>query len=277
MECQLKNIVLHYEVFGTGYPILLLPGWGQDTRAMVHLMEPIFAHRTGWKRIYLDPPGHGRTPGEDWIVNQDGILEVVIEFIDAVIPEQKFVIGGVSLGAYLARGVVYHRPHMIDGVLMIVPVVLAQDSKRTVPAHTFLVEDPSVMAELEPAEAEMFEFLVVRSRKALDKLRSYRRAVGKELGDTAFRETIRQDPAKYAFSYEVDDLSEPFPGPALIIAGRQDAAVGYQDAWGLLECYPRATYVVLDRAGHWLEEKDELVDALVKEWLDRVKESIESA
>jgi hypothetical protein len=49
--------------------------------------------------------------------------------------------------------------------------------------------------------------------------------------------------------------------------------VGYRDAWSILEKYPRATYVVLDRAGHVLEEKAGLVNALMKEWLDRVEES----
>jgi pimeloyl-ACP methyl ester carboxylesterase len=71
----------------------------------------------------------------------------------------------------------------------------------------------------------------------------------------------------------VDQVSEPFPGPSLIITGRQDAMAGYRDAWNILENYPRATFVVLDRAGHFLEENADLVNVLVNEWLDRVEES----
>ena len=67
-----------------------------------------------------------------------------------------------------------------------------------------------------------------------------------------------------------------FTAPTLIITGRQDAAVGYRDGWELLEFYPRATYVAFDRAGHFMEEKGELIGVLVKEWLDRVEESIAS-
>ena len=56
--------------------------------------------------------------------------------------------------------------------------------------------------------------------------------------------------------------------------GRQDSAVGYVDAWHVLENYPRATYAVLDRAGHGLgEEQKGLFRALAGEWLDRVEES----
>jgi hypothetical protein len=38
--------------------------------------------------------------------------------------------------------------------------------------------------------------------------------------------------------------------------------------------YPRATYIVFDRAGHLLEEKDPLIGFLLNEWLDRVEEAI---
>ena len=42
----------------------------------------------------------------------------------------------------------------------------------------------------------------------------------------------------------------------------------------ILERFPRATYAVLDRAGHELPyAQDRLFDALVIEWLDRVEEA----
>ncbi len=57
------------------------------------------------------------------------------------------------------------------------------------------------------------------------------------------------------------------------MTGRQDSTVGYSRAWELLEQYPRATFAVLDRAGHALpHEQPELLRALVTEWLDRVRE-----
>jgi pimeloyl-ACP methyl ester carboxylesterase len=59
-----------------------------------------------------------------------------------------------------------------------------------------------------------------------------------------------------------------------VVTGRQDTAVGYAAAWDLLEQYPRATFAVLDRAGHALpHEQPGLLRALVTEWLDRVRES----
>ncbi len=58
--------------------------------------------------------------------------------------------------------------------------------------------------------------------------------------------------------------------PVLLLAGRQDILVGYQDIVGIIEDYPRATLAVLDMAGHNLQiEQPELFESLVSEWVRR--------
>ncbi len=269
MESKLKNITVHFELFGEGIPLIFLPSWGMSATLLAYLMEPVFSHRVGWQRLYIDPPGHGRTPGKDWIINQDMMLEVIMQFIDKELPGQRFVLAGMSSGAYLARGLLYHRANLVVGFLMLAPVVWAEESKRTLPPHNVVFEDPT----LEPAELEMLSVLNGRSRKLLNKLFAMPRPAADEVGDPDFLERIRRTET-YAFSFDVDALPQPFTKPALIITGRQDSIAGYHDSWQLLEQYPRATYVVLDRAGHYLEEKEEINKILIYEWLDRVEESI---
>jgi pimeloyl-ACP methyl ester carboxylesterase len=274
MECVLENITVHYEVFGEGKPLIVLPGWGLNTRLTAHATEPYFRQRQGWQRIYIDPPGHGKTPAREWITNQDKILEVILACVEKLTAGQRFSLLGISLGAYLARGVRLYRAQWIDGIAMIVPAIIAQDSKRTVPSHKVLVEDPGIRAELTPEEADLFEIAVVHSRKWLNYQRAFPEVPDHEMGDSEFLTRIREQPERYAFSFDVDNVPEPFLGPCLIVAGRQDSIVGYRDAWDILEKYPRATYVVLDRAAHPLEEKEGIVGILLNDWLDRVEESI---
>jgi len=273
MECSLENITIHYEVFGEGKPIIVLPGWSLNTRLTAYETEPYFQGREGWKRIYIDPPGHGKTPGKDWITNQDQMLEVVLACIDKLTAGQRFCLIGISLGAYLARGIRLYRAEFIEGIAMIVPIIFAEDKIRTVPPHTVLVEDPAVKAEISPAEEGLYDMAVVHTRKWLDYQRSFPEVPKNEMGDPLFLSQIREQPEKYAFSFDVDQVSEPFTGPSLIITGRQDSIAGYKDAWDILEKYPRATYVVFDRVGHLLEDKANLVNALMNDWLDRVEES----
>jgi len=272
MDCKLENITVYYESFGEGRPVIMLPGWSLSHHHMVHDMEPLFTSRDGWKRLYLDLPGTGKTPGKDWITNQDKILEVVLDFIDAVIPGQRFAVAGASAGAYLARGVVYRKPEWIEGVLLAVPLIVAEDAKREVPSHKILIKDPVLISQLAPEEVEALQLAVVQSQGVLDILRaSLYPAAG--TGDAEFQSRIRENPQNYAFSFDVDALPRPCPAPTLFVCGRQDSNVGYRDAWKILENYPRGTFAVLDRAGHLLEaEQENLFHALASEWLDRVEE-----
>jgi pimeloyl-ACP methyl ester carboxylesterase len=46
--------------------------------------------------------------------------------------------------------------------------------------------------------------------------------------------------------------------------------ISESDAWNILENFPRATFCILDKAGHNLQiEQEELFNSLINEWLDR--------
>ena len=277
MECSLENISIHYETYGEGKPIIFLPGWSMNTRMTAYQAEPYFQQREGWQRIYIDPPGHGKSPGKDWITDQDKMLEVVLACIDKLTAGENYCLVGISLGAYLARGIIQKRIKSIDGVALMVPVIISEDMKRSVSAYQVLVEESLADANLTPMEAEMLGMSVVRTRKWLNELRAEPQGPDDENGDSAFLSTIRGDPKKYAFSFDVDVLPEPFPRPTLIITGRQDHVVGYHDAWKILDNYPRASYIVLDQRGHFMEASAALTHILMNEWLDRVEENTRAA
>lgn len=242
---------------------------------MIAEMEPLFENRDGWKRIYPDLPGMGRTPGRKWITRQDQMLDIALDFIDAVIPGQRFVVAGSSYGGYLARGFVRERRDLMDGLLLTVPVIHAPESERSLPPPVTLVEDPALIADLPPAEAETTKGIaVVQSRVFIEWLET-NVFPAIEAADQAFLSTVREN---YAFSFDVDTLPEPFGAPTLMLMGRQDSVCGYRDAWDILESYPRATFAVLDRAGHGLAvEQRHLFNTLVGEWLDRVQEYADRA
>ena len=275
MDCKLKDITVYYELFGEGRPIIMIHGWSLDHRSMQSDMEPLFRHRDGWERIYIDLPGHGRTPGKEWITNQDKMLDVVLDFIDNIIPRQRFVVAGASAGAYLSRGIAYRKSALLDGLLLVVPLIVADRAKRNVPSHITLVENPALLNELDHDEAEMLKQLaVIQNRKWGNALKAISGSAG-GIGDQEFQTKISEKPENYGFTFDVDSISKPFTAPTLIVTGRQDSIVGYQDAWEIFENYPRATFAVLDRAGHGLYlEQEELYHMLFNEWLDRVEEYV---
>jgi pimeloyl-ACP methyl ester carboxylesterase len=211
----------------------------------------------------------GKTHAADWITNQDHMLDVVLEFIDAVAPGERFAVAGVSYGGYLARGVVNRRRVQIDGLLLIVPTIEPDREKRTLPKHQILRNDEEFLAALAPGEELLREVAVVQS---LGLLMQQRNSIIPAIAD-ADQEFLKRLEANCAFTFDVDALPEPFPAPSLFLTGRFDHWCGYRDAYRILDNYPRATFAILDRAGHGLTyEQNILFKALVSEWLDRVEE-----
>ncbi len=271
MEAIIKSLPVYYEEYGTGIPVLMLHGTPVDHRWMAANMEPVFHNRPGWRRIYPDLPGHGKTPGAEWITSQDDILEIMAEFIQTVAPKQRFVVAGLSYGGYLVRGMVYRLGSMIDGVALWIPQVETDKTKLQTPAHQVVVEDAQFLAALTPQTSFLPDMAVVQRVETIEWFRTYGQPAF-ALADWAFLNKIGD---LSSFSFSPDELPAPFPGPALIVTGRQDAMVGYKSAWQILDNYPRGSFAVLDRAGHFLDlEQTPLLQALTSEWLNRVEEYI---
>jgi pimeloyl-ACP methyl ester carboxylesterase len=271
MEYVVGGTRIYCEIHGEGRPFVLVHGFGPDHRLMKGCLEPIFRQREGWQRVYFDLPGMGRSPGPAWLINSDQMLDVVSAFIETVIPNQSYALAGQSYGAYLARGLVYRQPAQVEGLLLICPLILASVARRTLPERVTLVRDPELLATLRPQEREGFESLAVVQSQAIWERTRDEVNTGCDEADEPF--LARLQGGGYALSFDVDALSAPYQKPALFLAGRQDAVVGYRDAWQILAHYPRATYAILDRAGHNLQiEQASLFDTLVGEWLDRVEE-----
>ncbi len=176
------------------------------------------------------------------------MLEVVSEFMQVVAPDQRFVVAGGSYGAYLARGMINQQGGMIDGLYLIVPLIVPDDTLIQLPPQQTLVADEQYLAALSPQESYLRDLFVIQSLETLELFRNLTDPT-MEAPNPNYLQKIRE---QFAFSFPVDNLPTPFPAPALIITGRQDSICGYFEAWKTIENYPRATFAVLDRAGHLL-------------------------
>jgi len=275
MKCKLENITIYYEIIGEGYPVLMLHGWTIDHRLMKGCMEPIFETRPNYKRIYFDLPGMGKTKGEDWIEGTDDFLKIIIEFVEKIIPNEHFIIAGGSYGGYLARGLIKKKQKLIDGVLFLVPAILPDEKQRDLPEPVVLVKDENIVSKLSPLEREGWEAVATVINQKVWERGKEEAMSGVTIADMPFLEKVREN---YGFSFDVDLLNDKFSKPALFLLGRQDSIVGYRDAWKIIENYPRATFAILDTAGHLLQiEQEELFNSLTNDWLNRVEYSLKKS
>jgi pimeloyl-ACP methyl ester carboxylesterase len=272
MKCKIRNLEINYKVYGEDKPIIMLHGYSVDHRLMTGCFEPIFQNSNEYKRIYIDLPGMGKTKSAEWIKNSDIMLDIVIEFINRIIPEEKFLLVGESYGGYLARGIIYKMQNKVDGLLLLCPAIIADFKKRNNPKHIVLQKDNHLLQQLDPVDAEDFVSMSVVQNEII--WNRYRDEIlsGVKIADDKFLSNLKKN--GYEFSFDVDKIEPKYDKPTLMLLGRQDSSVGYKDAWDILDNYPRATFAVLDKAGHNLQiEQPELFNALVNEWLSRVKES----
>lgn len=271
MKCKIKDLSINYEIIGDGKPIIMLHGYYVDHRIMSGCMEPIFSDKEGYKRIYLDLPGMGDSESSEWIKSSDDMLDIVIDFIDKIIPNEKFLIVGQSYGAYLLRGVLHKMADRIDGMLLICPLIIPEFEKRSVEEKVILVKDKELLSNIPEEDAEDMDLsFVIQSQKNYERwLKEV--MVDDETVDEEFLHNLRKN--GYEFTFDLDSADVKYDKPVLMLLGKQDACVGYKDAWDMLKNYPRATFAILDRAGHLLQiEQENLFNSLVNDWLIRVNE-----
>lgn len=271
MTCLILDVPVYYEEYGKGKPVLCVHGYGVDHRIMSGCLEPVFGQLPGYRRIYFDLPGMGKTPSAKWIQTSDNMLEVITAFIDEVIGDENFLIASQSYGGLLTLGLIKKMPERIDGAALWCPLVTHQcfNGDIPLPGRRVLFKPENLPSPEEDQNVTAFlDYAVIASPENLEKYKNdilpgINAADHEFLYSGCFKGSV----------LELDDLYKTirFDKPACIIAGRQDHAVGYSYAYALLERFPRATFAVLDCAGHNLPIDDEpIFSQLIKDWIWRM-------
>lgn len=266
MQCEVDGVTFHSESSGSGIPLLVMHGVSLDRSAAVYEFEPVFSDRSGWQRIYVDLPGHGATLAPDWLTSIDQLLELIVRFVDAILPDRRLAVAGTSFGGYLAQGLIHLVGERLDGVCLVVPSV--SHMRNVVPARTVLAGADGIAQTAQQRGWPWYAELAVSDRPST---REYGDAISRTVSDASFFRRIAS--IESAASFDGKHPAAPFAAPSLIITGRQDHVAGFEDAWRLARSYQRTSFCVLDAAGHLLRgEQPALFSALVGDWLDRVEE-----
>ena len=262
----IRDIPVYYEEYGEGKPVLNIHGWGPDHRLMKGCFEPVFSETEGYRRIYVDLPGFGKTPTSSWIESADDILDVLCDFIDAVIKDERFLLTGCSYGGYLSLGLAHQLVERIDGLLLLVAKIT--DDKAEVTSEYRLLSKSKEMDlfEVSPSLDAYLSMAVVADPVAYEK---WNNDIQPGL------DIVNNHPdgvLSYSPSLEEAIKLVTFDKPSCILVGRQEGSLlcHYSKAYELIERFPRATFAVLDGAGHILQiDREPLFRQLVKDWIDR--------
>jgi pimeloyl-ACP methyl ester carboxylesterase len=285
-----------YEERGSGAAFIALHGYSLDRRMPIGAFEPLFgpdgramggaapggtagAPRK-YRRIYPDLPFMGESTDEPGGEGHDGILDAMRDFIAEVAPSGPLLLAGESYGGYLARGLARDLGGRAKGLFLLCPAILGPRATRDIDPPVVVREEAgwrqSARARgASEAELEEYEYHAVdRSLAGFERTKAEVIA-----GIRMFRTEAanRHYAGREAFSFDAlgragtgdEGFDRPFEGPACFFLGRQDRSVGWRDALRLAGRYPRASYLILDGAGHNAQiERPREFAAAFRSWLD---------
>ncbi|WP_417234896.1 alpha/beta fold hydrolase [Arthrobacter sp.] len=254
---------------GAGTPLLFLHGNGVDHRLLLEL-DDAFA-TGGWERIHLDLPGFGSTPRLEAPGGLPELADWLDDAVTALVGTAPFAVVGSSLGGLLARDLAARRSDQLLGLALLAPVVDPVTAHRTLPAPVVLVADAAMLDTLDAADRRPYaESAVIQTQ---DNWQRFRRAALPGIRAADLRAMARLG-QRYALAEAPDGRLSGYERPVLIIAGKQDAVVGFEDQRDLASLFPHSSFALLDGAGHNLHlDQPDLVRALLVEWAARVRQA----
>jgi pimeloyl-ACP methyl ester carboxylesterase len=146
------------------------------------------------------------------------MLEVVLAFIDGILPHQHFVVAGESYGGYLARGVIKERESLVDGLLLICPVASQETKNDNLPPFKALEKDETFLSNLSEEERKYFTGInVIQNQRVWE---SFEQDIlpGLKMADYAFLENSLSQHVPYKVN--VDLIEKPYRQPTLMVMGR---------------------------------------------------------
>lgn len=265
MTCEINNSTINYNIIGSGINILMIHGFAVDHKLMMGCMEAV-PGIANFRRIYIDLPGMGLSEASDEINSSDDVLNLLVTFIASVLGDEKFIVIGESYGGYLTRAIYSRLPEQVLGLGMICPVIIADKSKRTLPEHNIVSSDEIFLQTLGEEDAQNFaEYNVMLNEYTYNR---YHEEVMSGIR-LANRKVLSRIEKNYSLEADIDHHSTKVDIPVLLLTGRQDHIVGYEDAYNILDRYNRVTYLVLDGAGHNLQiEQVAVFNILTSNWLN---------
>lgn len=236
-------MLLAFDDYGPGPVVVLLHGFPLS-RKMWGSQESSVG--STYRVIAPDLRGHGETAAPDGVYTMDAMADDVIELLDAMQLREPLVVGGLSMGGYVALSLVLRYPERVRGLMLMDTRATAdtpeaaknrEDLARTVETSNSVghVVDAMLPKLFAPKTAERRADRVEQVRAMME--RTPARGVAGALRGLAAR------PDRTAALGQITV-------PTLVLVGAEDVITPPDEATKLVRGLPNAQLVVVPEAGH---------------------------
>jgi 3-oxoadipate enol-lactonase len=237
--------VLRGSVAGEGTPIVLCHGLTASRRYVIHGSRAL--ERAGHRVITYDARGHGESDpapaGQSY-----GYPELIADLervVEAEVGEERFILGGHSMGAHTAVGYALAHPERPSGLVIIGPTYTGELTEAT------LAYWDGLAGALEGEGIDGFVDYLTREGSTAEAWREPVARVSRE------RMELHRDPGELARALRETPASRPFGSleelagldlPGLVVASHDEADPGhpYADAEAYASALPRGRLISED-------------------------------
>lgn len=241
---------LHYQEAGQGHPVVLLHGSGPGSSGWSNFAGNIEALSEHFHVYAVDMPGWGASDAVT--VDELDHVETLVQFLDTLGIDEAAIVGN-SMGGANALRMATEYPQRVSHVVTMGPptpgpkLFSAGDGpSEGLKALIAAYQDPTP-----EAMRKLTEVMVYDKQFATLELSAARSEAAKahpEHLENYLAGAPRGAPIPKWF--RMDDLAE-VTAPTLLIHGRDDRVVPYENSLALLARIPNSRLSLLNRCGHW--------------------------
>ena len=263
---------IHYQVRGSGTPLVLLHGVGagESSYEWRHNFEALSAHY----RVYaLDLPGFGKSARRDITYSADLYITALIDFLRDVVKEPASIIASSLSGAYAVQAATM-RPELIEKLILVCPTGLEKLRKRLPVASQIAYGLFSL-----PAIGTTLYNVIASSRYIESYLRDNIYVDAAQVTPALvehYYQYSHQRNAQYALRSFISgllncDITDTYPAvnhPILVCWGRYASATPVENAQKFLKDNPNANLRIFEESGllpndeEWQDFNDAVEDFL---------------
>jgi len=260
MRAQLSNIVLAYDASGSGRPLLLIHGYPLNRS----LWRPQLDNLTDAARVIApDLRSHGESNASEQPYSVDTLADDMLELLDELGLAGPMVLGGLSMGGYVALAFYRRHPERVAGLILAAtrPGADSEAGKANRDKAMALAREQGVGAIADSMLPKMLAPETYQSDPGL--VHQVRHLLASTplngvLGDLA---AMRDRP-------DSTEMLGSILEPVLVIHGQQDQLIPPSEAEAAFARLPNARLALVPRAGHLLNlEQPEAFDAEVRTFL----------
>ncbi len=256
-------MLMAFEERGSGPAVILLHGYPLS-RAMWASQIPELTTR--YRLIMPDMRGMGETPPSDVEMTMDTLADDVVALLDHLRISGPVVVGGLSMGGYVAQAFAINHPDRLRGLILMDTKAVNDTpdmaAKREETAAEVL-ETGDVVKVVESMIPRLFSPDTLSEPERIAPLKAVMEATTPKGVAGALRAmAVRPDRRPDLYKIQV---------PTLVLVGAEDAIATPTEAQAIADAMPDSRFAVIPQAGHMAPwENPEVVNAAILDFLDRL-------